>query len=132
MACERDQRVGEYMAGLPDWQQAIGRQLRDLIHAVDPEIAETIQTHGAMSGPTHAHRCARFTGETSFPRRTLLRGSELAAGASLLSPSKLASAKEEEAAGNRPLPPNSEARRAVRNGQAPLQCANSARGLRHA
>jgi hypothetical protein len=43
MACERDQRVGEYMAGLPDWQQAIGRQLRDLIHAVDPEIAETIK-----------------------------------------------------------------------------------------
>jgi signal transduction histidine kinase len=67
MACERDQRVGEYMAGLPDWQQAIGRQLRDLIHAVDPEIAETIQTHGAMSGPTHAHRCARFTGKRVSP-----------------------------------------------------------------
>jgi hypothetical protein len=43
MAYERDPRVDEYMAGLPDWQQAIGRRLRDLIHAVDPEIAETIK-----------------------------------------------------------------------------------------
>ena len=42
-AYERDPRVDEYIAGLPDWQQAICRQLRDLIHAVDPEMTETIK-----------------------------------------------------------------------------------------
>src|SRR5579862_315108 len=39
----RDPRVDAYIAGLPDWQQEICRQLRDLIHAVDPEIDETIK-----------------------------------------------------------------------------------------
>jgi hypothetical protein len=28
---------------VPDWQQTICRELRDLIHAADPEIAETIK-----------------------------------------------------------------------------------------
>jgi hypothetical protein len=42
-AYERDPRVDDYIAGLPDWQQDICRQLRDLIHAADPELAETIK-----------------------------------------------------------------------------------------
>jgi hypothetical protein len=40
---ERDPRVDDYIARLPHWQQEICRQLRDLIHAVDPEIQETIK-----------------------------------------------------------------------------------------
>jgi hypothetical protein len=39
----RDPRVDEYIDGLPDWQQDICRELRELIHAADPEIAETIK-----------------------------------------------------------------------------------------
>lgn len=39
----RDPRVDEYIAELPDWQQEICAQLRDLIHAVDPEVVETIK-----------------------------------------------------------------------------------------
>jgi hypothetical protein len=40
---ETDKRVDDYIDPLPDWQQAICRELRDLIHAADPEIRETIK-----------------------------------------------------------------------------------------
>ena len=38
-----DPRVDAYIEALPDWQQAICRQVRDLVHAADPEITETIK-----------------------------------------------------------------------------------------
>lgn len=38
-----DPRVDAYIDALPSWQQAICRQVRDLIHAADPDIAETIK-----------------------------------------------------------------------------------------
>jgi hypothetical protein len=38
-----DPRVDDYIAGLPAWQQDICRQVRDLVHAADPEVAETIK-----------------------------------------------------------------------------------------
>src|SRR5947209_6041177 len=40
---ERDPRVDDYIAGLPAWQQDICGQLRDLIHAADPEVVEAIK-----------------------------------------------------------------------------------------
>jgi hypothetical protein len=40
---KRDPRVDTYIARLPDWQQDICEQLRDLIHAADPEVVETIK-----------------------------------------------------------------------------------------
>ena len=43
MTYSTDPRVDEYIAGLPDWQQAICRQVRDLVHAADPEVTETIK-----------------------------------------------------------------------------------------
>jgi len=36
-------RVEDYIAALPDWQQAICRQVRDLVHAADPDVQETIK-----------------------------------------------------------------------------------------
>ena len=39
----RDPRVDEYISGLPSWQGRLCGQLRDLIHAADPEIAETVK-----------------------------------------------------------------------------------------
>jgi hypothetical protein len=42
-AYERDPRVDDYINPLPAWQQKLCRQLRDLIHATDPEMAETIK-----------------------------------------------------------------------------------------
>jgi len=38
-----DRRVDAYIEGLPAWQQAICRQVRDLVHAADPEVVETIK-----------------------------------------------------------------------------------------
>ena len=42
-AYERDPRVDEYLDGLPDWQRRICQQLRDLVHAADPDIQETVK-----------------------------------------------------------------------------------------
>jgi hypothetical protein len=38
-----DPRIDEYIESLPDWQQEICRQVRDLVHAADPEVIETIK-----------------------------------------------------------------------------------------
>jgi hypothetical protein len=38
-----DPRVYAYIDALPDWQQAICREVRDLVHAADPQVAETIK-----------------------------------------------------------------------------------------
>jgi hypothetical protein len=43
MSYAADQRVDAYIDALPDWQQAICRQVRDLVHAADPEVSETIK-----------------------------------------------------------------------------------------
>jgi hypothetical protein len=40
---ETDPRVDDYIDRLPGWQQAICRELRDLIHGADPDISETIK-----------------------------------------------------------------------------------------
>jgi hypothetical protein len=42
-AYDRDPRVDEYIDALPDWQQAVCRQVRDLVHAADAEVEETIK-----------------------------------------------------------------------------------------
>jgi len=38
-----DPRVDAYIDALPEWQQAVCREVRDLVHAADPEVAETIK-----------------------------------------------------------------------------------------
>src|SRR5437868_13696397 len=43
MTYTADPRVDAYIDALPDWQQAICRELRDLVHAADPEVTETIK-----------------------------------------------------------------------------------------
>jgi hypothetical protein len=43
MAYLADQRVDEYIEALPEWQQAICREVRELIHEADPEVVETIK-----------------------------------------------------------------------------------------
>jgi hypothetical protein len=39
----RDPRVDEYIAGLPQWQQSICQEIRELVHAADPAVEETIK-----------------------------------------------------------------------------------------
>ena len=43
MAYARDSRVDAYIDALPRWQQEICQQVRDLVHAADPEVSETIK-----------------------------------------------------------------------------------------
>ena len=38
-----DPRVDAYIEDLPGWQQEICQEVRDLVHAADPEVTETIK-----------------------------------------------------------------------------------------
>ena len=40
---ERDPRVDAYLDALPECERELCQRLRDLVHAADPEIAETIK-----------------------------------------------------------------------------------------
>jgi len=40
---QTDSRIDDYIQTLPAWQQEICRQVRDLVHAADPEVTETIK-----------------------------------------------------------------------------------------
>lgn len=39
----KDPRVDQYIDALPLWQQAVCREVRDVAHAADPEVEETIK-----------------------------------------------------------------------------------------
>jgi hypothetical protein len=43
MSYEKDPRVDQYIEPLPPWQQDICRQVRELVHAADPAVEETIK-----------------------------------------------------------------------------------------
>jgi hypothetical protein len=43
VSARADSRVDDYIGRLPDWQEAICQQVRDLAHAADPEVEETIK-----------------------------------------------------------------------------------------
>jgi hypothetical protein len=38
-----DPRVDAYIEALPDWQQSICREVRELVHAADADVVETIK-----------------------------------------------------------------------------------------
>ncbi|HEY6742870.1 MAG TPA: DUF1801 domain-containing protein, partial [Lapillicoccus sp.] len=42
-AYDKDPRVDAYIDALPEWQQAICHEVRDLVHEADPEVEETIK-----------------------------------------------------------------------------------------
>ncbi len=43
MTYTADPRVDTYIDALPGWQQFVCREVRDLVHAADPEVTETIK-----------------------------------------------------------------------------------------
>jgi hypothetical protein len=43
MVYSRDPRLDAYIDALPAWQQVVCREVRDLVHAADREVAETIK-----------------------------------------------------------------------------------------
>jgi hypothetical protein len=54
----KDQRVDDYIEPLPDWQRDICQRLRDLIHAADPEVTETIKRSVRPYFVLHGTICA--------------------------------------------------------------------------
>ena len=43
MPFQADPRVDAYLQALPGWQQAICREVRELVHGADPGVEETIK-----------------------------------------------------------------------------------------
>lgn len=39
----KDPRVDQYINALPEWQQAICQKVRNIVHAADPEVEETVK-----------------------------------------------------------------------------------------
>jgi hypothetical protein len=50
--------VDAYFATLPDWQHAVCQRVRDLVHAADPELAETIKRTKLPYFVLHGNVCA--------------------------------------------------------------------------
>ena len=53
-----DSRVDDYISRLPDWQQAICQQVRQLVHDADPEVEETIKRSVLPYFVLHGNICA--------------------------------------------------------------------------
>jgi hypothetical protein len=58
MAYTRDPRVDAFIDTLPDWQQVICREVRDLVHAADGEVTETIKFTNRPFFVLHGNVCA--------------------------------------------------------------------------
>ena len=43
MSAHRDPRIDDYIANLPEWQQAVCQKMRTLVHAADDAVEETIK-----------------------------------------------------------------------------------------
>jgi hypothetical protein len=55
---EPDPRVDAYIDALPAWQQAICHQVRELVHAADPEVEETVKRRVRPSFVLEGNICA--------------------------------------------------------------------------
>src|SRR5512133_288591 len=58
MTYTADPRVDAYIAALPAWQQAICREVRELVHAADQEVTETIKRTNRPYFVLHGNICA--------------------------------------------------------------------------
>jgi hypothetical protein len=58
MSHHSDPRVDDYLAQLPSWQADLCRRLRDLIHAADPEVHETVKRRGQPYFEVAGNVCA--------------------------------------------------------------------------
>ncbi len=58
MSYTADPRVDAYIGALPAWQQSICREVRDLVHAADAEVEETIKRRVQPYFVLHGNICA--------------------------------------------------------------------------
>jgi hypothetical protein len=59
-----DPRIDACIDALPGWQQAIRREVRQLVHAADPQVTETIKR---TNHPRFVWRAAFLYDEPSSP-----------------------------------------------------------------
>ena len=59
-----DPRVDRYIDSLPDWQQAVCREVRALVHAADREVIETIKRTKQPYFVLHGNICALLAAKT--------------------------------------------------------------------
>ena len=59
-----DPRVESYIDSLPDWQQAVCREVRALVHAADQEVIETIKRTKQPYFVLHGNICALLAAKT--------------------------------------------------------------------
>jgi hypothetical protein len=60
MTYTADPRVDHYIDALPKWQQAICREVRELVHAADPDVVETIKRTVQPYFVLEGNICARL------------------------------------------------------------------------
>lgn len=60
MTIHTDPRVDDYIGGLPEWQQAVCREVREIVHSVDPEVDETIKRRVQPYFVLDGNVCALF------------------------------------------------------------------------
>src|ERR1700726_362434 len=58
MKYRADPRVDAYINQLPAWQRRVCREVRDLVHSVDPEVTETIKRTTQPYFVLHGNICA--------------------------------------------------------------------------
>ena len=58
MRYRADPRVDAYINQLPAWQRRVCREVRDLVHSVDPEVTETIKRTTQPYFVLHGNICA--------------------------------------------------------------------------
>jgi hypothetical protein len=61
MGYPADPRVDDYIATLPPWQQEICREVRELVHAADPDVTETIKRSKQPYFMLQGNICALLT-----------------------------------------------------------------------
>src|SRR5215210_9257436 len=64
MSNHRDPRVDDYIAGLPEWQQAICREVREIVHSADPDVQETIKRRVRPYFVLEGNVCALLAAKT--------------------------------------------------------------------
>ena len=64
MTYTADPRVDSYIDSLPDWQQAVCREVRALVHAADQEVVETIKRTKQPYFVLHGNICALLAAKT--------------------------------------------------------------------
>ena len=60
-----DPRVDAYINALPEWQQEVCRQVRELVHAADPEVTETIKRTRQPYFELRGNVCALLAARTT-------------------------------------------------------------------